>query len=129
MTDDDEDDRTLSKMAFDRLQSENELDFTEGGQELMDVLSFKVNSNEKLPNVILLDLNMRGKTGIQTLEAIRSDPRLRQLNVIIFTTSKSEQDRTDSLSRGANGFIVKPSNFNKLVETFRKICDQGNVQV
>jgi DNA-binding response OmpR family regulator len=125
MTDDDEDDRNLSKMAFERLESKNELDFAEDGDELMEVLTTKVGANEKLPDIILLDLNMPGKNGFDTLKEIKSDPRLKQLNVIIFTTSKAEQDRIDSLSRGADGFLVKPPNFNKLVETFRKICNEG----
>ncbi|CAN5145162.1 response regulator [soil metagenome] len=124
MADDDVDDRNLSRMAIDALQQGIQLEFAENGEELIQVLTSKVNTGENLPDLIVLDLNMPKKNGMDALQEIKAHPKLKELNVIIFTTSCSERDRIESVKRGASDFIVKPPNFNKLMETFREICDR-----
>ncbi|MEJ0056606.1 MAG: response regulator [Bacteroidota bacterium] len=89
------------------------------GQELLDLLRSTDAGN--FPDIILLDLNMPGKNGFETLTEIRSDPGLKHLNVIMFSTSNSERDKNTARERGANNYIVKPSELNQLIETFKKI--------
>ena len=120
MADDDADDRYLSSIAFKRLKSVHSLDFFLGGQELIDHL--KTVGADNFPDLILLDLNMPGKNGFDTLTEIKSDPATKHLNIIIFSTSNSERDINTAMERGADNYIVKPADLNKLTETFRKIA-------
>ena len=117
MVDDDADDRHLAKFAFNRLNTSHSLEFLTGGQELIDYLK----SVAKFPDLILLDLNMPGKNGFETLTEIKSNPVLKNLKVIIFSTSNSENDIAQAKKCGAENYFIKPSDLNKLIEIFRKI--------
>jgi len=119
MADDDSDDRYLSSIAFKRLKSVHSLDFVFGGQELVDQL--RATDPANMPDLILLDLNMPGKNGFETLTEIKSDPKLCHLNVTIFSTSNSERDMSTAKEKGADNYIVKPADLTQLIETFGKM--------
>ena len=89
----------------------------------MDYLNARLETNRELPDLILLDLNMPLKDGRQALREIKAHPRLKGLNVIIFSTSTSEADKRQTLELGAKSFIVKPSRQDELLDTFRTICN------
>jgi CheY-like chemotaxis protein len=74
------------------------------------------------PGVILLDLNMPGIDGRETLRIIRADPLLRRIPVVILTTSAAEEDIAASYDAGANTYIVKPTVFSGLVRLFDRLC-------
>jgi CheY-like chemotaxis protein len=124
MTDDDSDDKLLALFAFKKLNAAHSMDFVANGQELIDYLVARAESNAELPDLILLDLNMPVKDGRQALREIKADKRLNHLDIIIFSTSTSEDDRNQTLGLGARSFIVKPSNYTELVGIFRHICDE-----
>ena len=124
MVDDDPDDRHLSQIAFRRLKADGSLDFVSSGQELIDHLNSV--GDRGLPDLILLDINMPGKNGFETLTEIRADPGLKHLKIKIFSTSDSVADMTKAKERGADGYLVKPSDLNQLVETFREINKQSD---
>jgi len=69
-----------------------------------------------LPNVILLDLKMPRKSGLEVLARIRSEDKLRRLVVIIFTSSKHDEDVRKAYDLGANSYLVKPVGFDMLVD-------------
>ena len=73
------------------------------------------------PGIILLDLNMPRMDGKEALGEIRSDPALRDIPVVVLTTSKADEDVLRSYSLGANSFIVKPVSFEGLVDVMRSI--------
>jgi two-component system, response regulator len=123
MTDDDSDDRLLALLAFKKLNAAHTMDFVTHGQELLDYLSSRVDSPRELPDLILLDLNMPRKDGREALKEIKAHPKLKQLDVIIFSTSFSEKDKKYALDLGARDFIVKPSNQDDLTDILRNICD------
>ena len=123
MTDDDSDDRLLALLAFKKLNAAHSIDFVNNGQELIDYLLSRLDSNRELPDLILLDLNMPRKDGRQALKEIKSHPKLKQLDTIIFSTSPSETDMKDMLELGARRYIVKPTKQEDLIEIFRTICD------
>jgi len=118
MADDDDDDFLLTKKALTESKLANTLIRVEDGEELMDYLKRR-GKYEKVevlrPGMILLDLNMPRKDGRETLKEIKSDPELKDIPVIIFTTSKAEEDIFRSYQLGSNSFITKPVTFEKLV--------------
>jgi CheY-like chemotaxis protein len=61
-----------------------------------------------VPTLILLDLKMPGMDGIEVLREIRADDRLRDLPVVVVTSSALESDREDAFAAGASGYIQKP---------------------
>ena len=125
MADDDADDRLLARDAFHECQLDRELEFVENGEELMDYLrhhgKYAARPDERLPGLILLDLNMPRKDGREALQEIKSDPELRRIPVVIFTTSRADTDIGRVYDLGANSFITKPVAFDALVEVMRAL--------
>ena len=118
MADDDADDRLLAKDALAECRLPNELYFVENGEELLDFLHHRgkhASSNVPRPGLILLDLNMPRKDGREVLREIKSDPTLRQIPVVVLTTSKADTDISRIYELGANSFISKPVSFDSLV--------------
>jgi CheY-like chemotaxis protein len=74
-----------------------------------------------LPSVVLLDLKMPRKSGLEVLAWIRSEQRLRRLIVIIFTSSKHDEDVNKAYDLGANSYLVKPVGFDMLVDLAKTI--------
>src|SRR5688572_12241352 len=73
------------------------------------------------PGIILMDIRMPIMGGIECLQAIRADPNLKLIPVIILTTSKQDEDHILSYELGCNSFIEKPVDFNKFSEAIRTI--------
>jgi CheY-like chemotaxis protein len=75
-----------------------------------------------LPSLIMLDLNMPGKDGRESLKELKADPQFQSIPIIVFTTSSSHRDKKTAYESGANCFITKPDTFDKLVGLSRSIC-------
>ena len=125
IADDDPDDRTLTKEAFEENFLLNDLNFVEDGKELMDYLfqqgKYANATNHSLPELILLDLNMPRKDGREVLKEIKAHAEFRKIPVIILTTSKAEEDIIKTYELGANSFITKPVTFSGLVEVTKNL--------
>lgn len=111
LADDDESDRMLFLEAFSELKIHTVVHTTNDGVELMAYLDKK---NTRLPNLIFLDLNMPRKNGMECLKEIRSNKKLKDIFVAIYSTSDNEKDMEETFNYGANVYITKPNNFNKL---------------
>jgi len=107
------------KMALRRLESKVRLEVVKDGQAALDYLAGKGRSKDRrkypLPNLILLDLGLTKIDGFHVLEWVRTEPTLRHLPVVILAASSSTPDIQRAYAFGANTFITKPSDFNKLV--------------
>jgi CheY-like chemotaxis protein len=123
MADDDADDRELTREALTESRLVNDLHFVEDGAALLDYLhrrgAYSQPGSAPRPGVILLDLNMPRKDGREALREIKADPELRNIPVVVLTTSKAEEDIAQSYDLGANSFITKPVTFDGLVEVVR----------
>lgn len=75
------------------------------------------------PDLVLLDLNMPRKNGLEVLSEIKADDELKQIPVVILTVSKSEEDIIKSYNNHANCFITKPVDFNQFLNVVRSIED------
>jgi CheY-like chemotaxis protein len=73
------------------------------------------------PHLVLLDLKMPRKSGLEVLEWIREQPTLKRLLVVVFTSSKHDQDINRAYDLGANSYLVKPVGFEELVTTMKQI--------
>jgi CheY-like chemotaxis protein len=126
IADDDPDERLLVKEAFEESKWKKPLHFVQDGVELLDYLFRRGNyadlAEEPLPDLILLDLNMPRKNGVEALEEIKNDPDLKTIPIIVFTTSKAEEDVLRSYNLGVNSFITKPVSFDLLVELTRSLA-------
>jgi CheY-like chemotaxis protein len=117
LADDDKDDRFFFSLALEALTIPTKLVTVFDGEKLMEYLS---ENTHQLPDVIFLDLNMPRKNGFECLLEIKSNEKLKQLFVIIFSTS-FEQDVVNLLYKnGAQYYIRKPSDFLQ----FKKIIQQ-----
>ncbi|HEU4902823.1 MAG TPA: response regulator [Flavisolibacter sp.] len=114
IVDDDADDREIIRDAFMSSIEEQEYIFIENGDKLLDYL--EKNANGESPSLIMLDLNMPGKDGRETLKELKTDNRFHHIPTIVFTTSSSMRDKQMVYNLGANCFITKPDTFNKLIE-------------
>ena len=124
IADDDADDRVFASMAFKEINPELEVDFVKDGQELLDKLAETHAAKGRLPDLILLDLNMPRKDGREALKVIKQHPVLRLLPVIIFSTSTSTTDKKYTLELGAKQYIVKPSDYSQLMSVFTNISEE-----
>ena len=119
MVDDDPDDRQVVYEAFQEMETVTNLSLLRSGIELMEKLESASISN--FPSLILLDLNMPGKDGREVLKEIKGNKLLRQIPVIIFTTSSHDKDKKMCYQLGANGFVTKPKSYKVLVDTLHSI--------
>ena len=125
MADDDADDRRLTQEAFEEGRLINDLRFVENGEQLLDYLrkkgAYAPPVEAPRPGLILLDLNMPRKDGRTVLKELKSDPELRQIPVVVLTTSKADEDIYKSYDLGVNSYIVKPVTFEAIVDTLQTL--------
>lgn len=126
LADDDPEDRMLTAEALEESRLMNTLHTVQDGEELMDYLHARGDHAHRagadLPGLILLDLNMPRKDGREALREIKADPRLRQIPVVVLTTSKAEEDIVRTYDLGVNSFITKPVTFSGLVELMQTLA-------
>ena len=120
LADDDEEDRAMTEEALKESRLANEVRFVADGEELTDYLfrrgSYEDPQRSPVPGLILLDLNMPKKDGREVLAELKGDIGLRQIPIVVLTTSKAEEDIVRSYDLGVNSFITKPVTFEGLVD-------------
>jgi CheY-like chemotaxis protein len=118
--DDDEDDRMLTAQALEDAHVSNDIRFVADGEQLLDYLFQRGEYAEQTgtaprPGLILLDLNMPNMDGREALKLIKGDESLRDIPIVVLSTSGLEQDIVKSYQLGVNSFITKPVTFSGLV--------------
>jgi CheY-like chemotaxis protein len=81
------------------------------------------NSSERLPDFVILDLNLPRMNGHEVLSAMRADERLRRIPVAVLTTSSAERDVVKTYDLGANCFLTKPVDIDQFVNVVQSIDD------
>ena len=124
IADDDEDDRLLTRQALEEAHLSNDVRYVEDGEELMDYLRRQgpyagQDGRAPRPGLILLDLNMPKKDGRECLREIKADDDLRDIPVVVLSTSREEEDIARSYQLGVNSFISKPVTFTGLVDALK----------
>jgi CheY-like chemotaxis protein len=118
LVEDDNVDVMTVKRALKDLKVTNQLVPAGDGEEAIEYL--RGHGNTK-PCVILLDLNMPKMNGSEFLQTVKADKELKEIPVVVLTTSNSEQDIVKSFEFGAAGYMVKSVDYNKFMETIRTI--------
>lgn len=125
LADDDADDRMLAREALVESRLVNDLRSVEDGEQLMDYLHrrgpYADPESSPRPGLILLDLNMPRKDGREALAEIKSVPALRQIPIVVLTTSKAEEDIYRTYDLGVNSFVTKPVTFDGLVSVMKAL--------
>jgi len=117
---DSEEDVFLLRYAFQRADIKTPVQVVEDGQQAIDYLAgigkFADRQEFPLPCLVLLDLKLPHKMGLEVLEWIRQQPAVKSLIVIILSSSVHEGDLRRAYELGANAFLVKPSDANTMAE-------------
>lgn len=125
LADDDEADRLLFMEAFDELNIGTAVDTVNDGDELMTLM--KNTDTENLPHILFLDINMPRKNGLECLKEIRANKKYKEVSVAIYSTSSSENDMQETFLHGANVYIHKPNDFQKLKKVLEKAITYANM--
>ncbi len=126
IAEDDPDDRLLIQDALrEACQEGVDVRFVTDGAEMLDYLYHRGKYHETgkapHPELVLLDLNMPKKSGMEVLEEIKQDPGLRSIPVVVLTTSRAPEHVARSYELGGNGYVTKPNSYTELVELMQSI--------
>ena len=116
--DDDDDDSNFLRDAIHQINPGTNCTIVQNADEAIQGLETK---KFPRPDLIFLDLNMPGVNGVACLRQIKNDPGSHEIPVVIYTTSKSFDDRLETLKLGAAYFVTKPSSFRNLCQIITDI--------
>jgi CheY-like chemotaxis protein len=127
VVDDDSEDILLTMEALKEVAPRVRFKSVKDGDELIDYLAVAMSagkgSSKPFPELIFLDLNMPGKSGFEVLDAIRGDPVLKRIPIVILSTSTMEVDINRSFDMGANSFISKPQTYDELLTVMSRAVE------
>lgn len=107
----------LTQEAFKKFRIYNKLEVVKDGVAAMEYLN---NPNKTNPDIILLDLNLPRKNGFEVLKEIKSNEELKQIPIIILTTSDNDNDVNKSYKNYASCYITKPVSMTEFVKAIEK---------
>jgi len=118
-------DAELTIRALKRHNLANRLIHVEDGAEALDFLfgrgKYEGRQIDISPMVVLLDLKLPKVNGLEVLRSMKSDPRLHTIPVVIVTSSAEDPDIRAAYDLGANGYVIKPVQFDEFIEAMSKV--------
>jgi CheY-like chemotaxis protein len=124
IVEDDPKDVELTLTALGEYNLANEVVITRDGEEALDYLycrgNFKMRTGEN-PAVLLLDLKLPKVNGLEVLQQIKSDEKLKMIPVVVLTSSREEKDMVASYKLGVNAYVVKPVDFHEFVNAIKEL--------
>lgn len=125
LVEDDPEDQELSRRALQDDVVRTDLHVVSDGEAALDYLhnrgAFADRRSAPRPDLMLLDLNLPRIDGREVLRQMRADPQLRRIPVVVFTTSRQEEDIIRSYDLGCNSFISKPIAIDEFISTIRHL--------
>jgi CheY-like chemotaxis protein len=124
IVEDDPNDLELTLTALGEYNLANEVVVTRDGQEALDYLycrgEFHSRPNDN-PAVVLLDLKLPRVDGLEVLQQVKADERLRMIPVVVLTSFHEEKDMVRSYKLGVNAYVVKPVDFHEFVNAVKEL--------
>ena len=124
LVEDDPRDTELTMTALEEYHLSNEVVVATDGAEALDYLfgrgKFQGRNSEN-PAVLLLDLKLPKVDGLEVLQQIRSDEKLKMIPVVVLTSSREERDKLASYQLGVNAYVVKPVDFHEFVNAIKEL--------
>lgn len=105
------------KRAFKQVNITNPIHIEPNGEEALRFLS----EVKELPGLIILDLNMPKMNGIEFLKLVRANEKLKNLPIVVLTTSKEQQDKLNTFDLNVSGYMIKPVDFNQFKDMIKTI--------
>jgi len=124
MVEDDPRDVELTLTALEDYKLANEVVVTRDGEEALDYLYYRGNFTTRTPGnpaVLLLDLKLPKVDGLEVLQQIKSDEKLKMIPVVVLTSSREERDMVASYTLGVNAYVVKPVDFHEFVNAIKEL--------
>ncbi|SCA58038.1 Response regulator receiver protein [Candidatus Terasakiella magnetica] len=125
LIEDSPDDIELAVLAFKRMNSDDHLVVVEDGQAALDYLfakgEYRERKADRLPNLILMDLNLPKVGGLDVLKQMRASETTNHIPVVILSTSDEDKDIRNGYKLGANSFVRKPVDFNEFVQVMKQV--------
>lgn len=124
VVEDDPRDLELTLTALDEYKLANEVVVARDGTEAFDYLYYRgkfASRPKENPAVILLDLKLPKVNGLEVLQKIRSEDRLKMIPVVVLTSSHEERDMMSSYKLGVNAYVVKPVDFHEFVNAVKEL--------
>ena len=122
LVEDDPGDVRLTRESLQEDKLWNKLNVVRDGVEAMEYLRFKGDfAGVTRPDLILLDLNLPRKSGLEVLREVKADPSLKRIPVVILTTSRAEEDVLSTYDSHANCYITKPVDLEQFIKVVRSI--------
>jgi CheY-like chemotaxis protein len=118
LAEDDQDDQELFIEALDATKVPSEITTVQNGEELLDTLK---NESESKPDIIFIDINMPVKGGKEALAEIKKDKEFKNIPAVMLSTSDHPKDIEDTLNKGADLYIQKPSSFKGFILVLKKV--------
>lgn len=126
IVEDNDEDAELAIRALKKHRLANNVVHLSDGEQALDFIfgrgSYLGRVISQLPKVILLDIKMPKVSGLQVLQAVKSDPQMKVIPVVILTSSEEDPDIRKAYELGANSYIVKPVEFDNFSKT---VADLG----
>jgi CheY-like chemotaxis protein len=125
LVEDSPDDATLIQRAFQKTNMMNPVQLVEDGEEAIAYLSgtgpFADRGRFPVPALVLLDVKLPRRSGLEVLEWVRSAPSLKRLPVVMLTSSREQIDVNRAYDLGVNSYLTKPVAFEALVEMVKRV--------
>lgn len=122
LVEDNSTDVLIAREALRAARVVNQVSVVEDGEEALSFLQRRPPyADVHRPDLILLDLNLPKKSGLEVLGEIKSDSSLRAIPVVVLTTSKADEDITNAYGRYANSYVGKPLDFDSFRDVFRAL--------
>ena len=122
LVEDDPGDVLMTREAFEQHKIRNQLHVVNDGEQAMQFLHRTGDyASAPRPGLILLDLNLPRRDGLEVLAELKEDPRLRVIPVVILTTSQADEDILRSYALHANAYVSKPVDFERFMDVIRQI--------
>ncbi|MGO4290651.1 response regulator [Chitinophaga sp. RAB17] len=115
MVDDDADDRDIIRFSMESINAPDTICFAEDGEQALTILQ-ENDALSPVPLLIILDLNMPRMNGTETLRSLKQDDRLKNIPVIIYSTSINPFEKEKCMELGAHSFITKPISYQESLD-------------